>query len=196
MLQAFWYSLVLLLHVAQQDPSLQWEKVSIDAYVQSDLIASFKVQGNSREGKITYDGKNWGEYDASKRLPQAYLIRPSKESSILDSQESTDTADTSEAKDAKQAESPGVFALEISSALKQLPSSLRFGSYSVNPDPSLLDTEKTPAKSGNSSKEPAAKTEDAAKSTDDSSALKLRLTEKSISLYWPAMGLVLILNEN
>ncbi len=78
MLEIIWYSLLLLLQVVQVNPNIDVSRLDLEVYVNSDLVYSLKVQGSLVQGQlINSDSRSvLGEFEASRRVPQAYLIFP------------------------------------------------------------------------------------------------------------------------
>jgi len=78
MLETVWYLLVLILQILQVNPQIMTEKLQIDVFVASKPAYSFVVQGNAVAGQVR-DAENatiFGEFESTRRLPQAYVIFP------------------------------------------------------------------------------------------------------------------------
>lgn len=175
MLTPVWYCLLFMLQVAQMDPAVEYSRLNLDLFIDSQPVWTVTVKGNAREGML-YDGKQLlGEYDASSRISQAYMIYPrslppDRESGDQESAGATSSATGGKAAagtpkttpagtdagagtaaaDGATAELPGVFALDFTGLVRQLKSAAREGSLVLVPDLPLDNAKGEPGKSAGS----------------------------------------------
>ena len=133
MLETLWYMMVLVMQVLQTNPHVQADKIQIDVFVASKNAYSFVVKGNAVQGQVMDAGTHviFGEFESTRRLPQAYVIFPrvalpaELEAAATASQDKGKAAapNANAAKDNKSGSTatvPATFTIDYTKALKQL----------------------------------------------------------------------------